>query len=593
MQRSLRVLALVLSLGLLLVSWSTNIYAQPNVEEPVVQSDFGATNVAWSVPQGSGSFILVVAGPNGYRFERTFQSGASMAFQAVDASGAPLADGLYVYELTQVQFDATNKTRAIGDDGRDAALYRELAQSQVNPSVTLAPVSGAFTIQNGTILDPNAAEEQTQATAQTQQGDSPAEVDAPLDQVIADDLIVQGSICTGFDCVNNENFGADTIRLKENNLRIHFDDTSSTGSFPNNDWRITANDQASGGANYLSIDDVTGARVPFKLTAGAPTNSFFMDSSGRVGLGTATPVLNVHIASGNTPATRLEQNGTSGFTAQTWDIAGNEANFFIRDITNGSQLPFKIQPGADTNSLTIESTNDVGVGTLSPSASLHVRRTDGTAQVLVEEASGTSAQRNLIKLLNANGNVALQFVRTDLDPDSDWKVGVRAAGFEINEASDGNAEFFLTSDGSLAIQGTLTTAGPTCSGGCRQQRDLFVKSASLLDKLSDVPMLQWSKSTVLSDDPDHPKSVTTFHLSPEMESFYEIYGLGLDGQSIAPLDVAAVALGSVQALKETVDAQNVQIAALEAQLAEMEVRMQRLEEMAHTHTYLPSVSTAP
>ena len=37
------------------------------------------------------------------------------------------------------------------------------------------------------------------------------------DQVILDDLVVDGSICVGQDCVNGESFGFDTIRLKENN----------------------------------------------------------------------------------------------------------------------------------------------------------------------------------------------------------------------------------------------------------------------------------------------------------------------------------------------------------------------------------------
>ena len=49
---------------------------------------------------------------------------------------------------------------------------------------------------------------------------------ARADQVILDDLIVQGSTCTGFDCVNNEVFGLDSLRLKENNLRIKFEDIS-------------------------------------------------------------------------------------------------------------------------------------------------------------------------------------------------------------------------------------------------------------------------------------------------------------------------------------------------------------------------------
>src|SRR5205085_5224679 len=67
------------------------------------------------------------------------------------------------------------------------------------------------------------------------------------DDVIPDDLIVQGSACIGLDCVNNESFGFDTIRLKENNTRIKFDDTSTGAGFPNHDWQLTANDSANGG----------------------------------------------------------------------------------------------------------------------------------------------------------------------------------------------------------------------------------------------------------------------------------------------------------------------------------------------------------
>src|ERR1700709_1525377 len=81
---------------------------------------------------------------------------------------------------------------------------------------------------------------------------------AVADQVIPDDLIVQGSTCVGLDCVNNESFGFDTIRLKENNTRIKFDDTSTLGGFAANDWQLTANDSAVGGLNKFSIENTTG-----------------------------------------------------------------------------------------------------------------------------------------------------------------------------------------------------------------------------------------------------------------------------------------------------------------------------------------------
>ncbi|TIV30601.1 MAG: hypothetical protein E5V99_17210, partial [Mesorhizobium sp.] len=74
--------------------------------------------------------------------------------------------------------------------------------------------------------------------------------DALADNVVANDQVVQGSLCVGLDCVDNESFGFNTIVMKENNTRIYFDDTSTNAGFAANDWALIANDSGSGGANY-------------------------------------------------------------------------------------------------------------------------------------------------------------------------------------------------------------------------------------------------------------------------------------------------------------------------------------------------------
>jgi hypothetical protein len=102
------------------------------------------------------------------------------------------------------------------------------------------------------------------------------------DQVIPDDLIVQGSNCVGLDCVDNESFGFDTLRLKENNTRIKFDDTSTSPGFPNNDWGLEANDAGSGGANRFMLSDATAGRVPFSVFAGAPADALVITAAGEV-----------------------------------------------------------------------------------------------------------------------------------------------------------------------------------------------------------------------------------------------------------------------------------------------------------------------
>jgi len=277
---------------------------------------------------------------------------------------------------------------------------------------------------------------------------------ALADQVILDDLIVDGSICAGMDCVNGESFGFDTIRIKENNLRIRAVDTSSTSSFPTNDWQITFNDSANGGANKFSIDDIDGGRTPFTLEAGAPSHSLYVDDGGRLGLGTSTPVVDVHVKSGNTPTLRLEQDGSSGFTPQTWDVAGNEAGFFIRDATNGSLLSLRIETSAPASSVHIDNTGNVGMGTSSPEAELHIRRTD---------ASST-------RLLLENTNAADQAVQIRLISDSDTNrriIGHNGSAVETQISLDNNKIVFAGSTTTSDTWATIDATGiVTNIGSC-------------------------------------------------------------------------------------------------------------------------------
>ncbi|MEZ5812486.1 MAG: hypothetical protein R3D45_13825 [Rhizobiaceae bacterium] len=290
------------------------------------------------------------------------------------------------------------------------------------------------------------------------------------------DVLIDGSLCVGIDCVlTGENFGSDTIRLKENNLRIHFDDTSTTGSFPFNDWRITINGQQNGDPNFFAIDDATAGTTPFRISAGAGNNALIVDDNGDVGIGTATPVLELHIADGDSPSIRLEQNNSSGFAAQTWDVAANETNFFIRDVNTSSNLPFRIQQGAQYGTLVVGRNGTVGIGfngnafpnqTTSPA--LEVRGVDGRGRLLVSNNSNVSAARNVAEFVN--------FGRPDLVlangfTGDEWSIGggtniVMKSGALGSDPSAKTTRFTLTNSGDLTITGSLVTGGPSCSGGC-------------------------------------------------------------------------------------------------------------------------------
>jgi hypothetical protein len=267
---------------------------------------------------------------------------------------------------------------------------------------------------------------------------------ANSDQQILDDLIVAGSACIGQDCVNGEVFSFDTIRLKENNLRIKFQDTSSSSSFPSNDWQITANDSSNGGMNKFSIDDIDGAKTPFTIEAGAPDAGIYLDNSGLLGLGTSTPAVPLHQKSGNTPAHRFEQDISGGFTAQTWDIGGNEINYFIRDVTNGSTLPFRLFPGAPSDSFTISATGAVVLGAVSAkdyygsSAILDLTGASGINPILGMDAAADSQYSSL------------SFSVADTDK---WQLSSRAnTDTALSATTDRFAFFNANSEEILTIQ---------------------------------------------------------------------------------------------------------------------------------------------
>ncbi|HBL29157.1 MAG TPA: hypothetical protein DD490_20190 [Acidobacteria bacterium] len=344
--------------------------SSPSRAEDLAAVDVGAHAVRWDLQGDFDGAVLTVSLPGGAVIRREVKAGQPVVFELDTAA----KDGTYRYELRGTpRLDEATRRELVA--ARKAGTEREVMQRLQNAGrlPREEPVqSGTFLVQDGALVGPGL--EEKPATA----ADRKVQVITLADQVFADDLIVQGSTCVGFDCVNNESFGFDTIRLKENSTRIKFDDTS-VSPFPLNDWQLTANDSASGGANKFSIEDITGAKVPFTVTAGAATNSIFVDSTGRVGFRTATPVLDLHVSTSNTPALRLEQNNSGGFTAQTWDIGGNEANFFVRDVTSGSRLPFRIRPGAPSSSIDISTDGDVGIGTASPDAKLEVESSAASA----------------------------------------------------------------------------------------------------------------------------------------------------------------------------------------------------------------------
>ena len=436
--------------------------------QPLATVALGGAEINWKPYVEYERLVLTVSLPDGEVFRQEFESGSAPSFKLAGEKGGALPDGLYGYELRltpNLPDEVKEALKAARENDNDAAVGREMKRQGKLPKAEIVQ-TGSFLIEKG-IVHMGSAEKAgaPRKVSRNHEFSNPVEPQnsqrerfrvlpaglSAFDQVIPDDLIVQGSACVGLDCVNNESFGFDTIRLKENNLRIKFEDTS-VGAFPTTDWQLTANDSVAGGANKFSIEDITAARVPFTITGGAATNSIFVDSTGRVGLRTSTPVLDLHVNTSNSPAHRLEQNSSGGFTAQTWDVAGNEANFFVRDVTGGSRLPFRIRPGAPTSSIDIAADGSVGIGTASPAEELHIRRDlNGDAATLNENVNNGTAAQSIVRVRSVTAETSL---RAHSDTRTAMRFGVTIAGFTEALTTAGNGFIVGTNNNTPLIMGT-------------------------------------------------------------------------------------------------------------------------------------------
>ena len=563
-------------------------------------------------PEGEfETYTLTISGPSGIVLRETFSGMHMASFEPVNAEGDILPDGSYTFEmiatpvLSGPQREAMLQARASGD-------YRAVkSMHMAGPMIK----SGHFTIKNGYFIV-DETEPRLAGSLQGSEGRDPGDSagnptggtgggspsqgsrfdDPARDQVILDDLIVDGSLCVGFDCVNGESFSFDTIRLKENNLRIRAQDTSTTASFPGRDWQITFNDSANGGLNKFSIDDIDGGRTPFTIEGNAPSHSLYVDDGGRLGLGTSIPVSDIHVVSGNTPTLRLEQNGSSGFAPQTWDVAGNETNFFIRDATNGSTLPLRIFPSASSSTLTVHS-DGVGFANASPNAEAHV-----TGQLLITATGDTATNPGSGAYISArgdgarifiddtqagagtipmtirnNGRVNVQMVDvTGAAGDGDWSYSVRAGdGFSITRAGSGVTDFEIDNSSNVVIQGTATANGVLLTSDRNAKKNFQnVDSLAVLDKVLNLPISTWQFK-------DRDESL---HMGPMAQDFYSAFGLGSSDTTISMTDSQGVALSAIQGLNKIIQDKDAKIEALTqqanqqaAQLAAQEARLKALE----------------
>jgi len=289
------------------------------MERPPARIVATARAIEWHSSAEPAAALLSVQRPDGEVMTETFAAGSNPTLR-LDGLG----DGTYSYEL-------------------------RIGQPNSAPVVQ----SGSFTVANGAIVSPSAIER-------------PHLRPAP-ETLFTDDVSAKGGVCAGFDCTSPESYGAATLKLKANNTRLKFEDTSTSPGFPTTDWQLSANDTFSGGLNKFFVEDLTAATVPFLIEGATPTNALYLDSTGRIGFGTSTPAKNLDISDPISPAIRMEQSASP---FQAWDIVANNNNFYVRDV-NHEFNPFIVRPSAGDNALVLDASGRIGLGVSSPLYQIH------------------------------------------------------------------------------------------------------------------------------------------------------------------------------------------------------------------------------
>ena len=167
---------------------------------------------------------------------------------------------------------------------------------------------------------------------------------------------ITGNLCAGsVDCVGTPPDDITARDIFEPTFRI--DDTGGDTGL----WGITR-----AGALGFQVRDLVAGTNPFSIEDGTPSNTLYLDSAGRAGIGTTIPAGELHVrgTSSNTDM-YVERIGTSPSAA----LLSAQADLVAFGTISND--PFAIA----TNNVTrmfITTGGNVGINTSVPSASLHV-----------------------------------------------------------------------------------------------------------------------------------------------------------------------------------------------------------------------------
>jgi hypothetical protein len=500
---------------------------------PLAEMALSASQIDWQPAADSERLTLTVAGPDGLWLHREFEAGQSASLSLSEPEGERLPDGSYTWEL-----------RVVSPPGKQ-------------PQKPLVE-SGHFFVKDGSFV---AARKKAPA----------APPRPPLSLLTAESsidgpLAVIGNACIGTSCTSTS---ADysTLKLKAPQPNILFDDDFVEGGSTPHDWALFINPSS---AAEFSIADFENGLIPFTIAGGAPNSSLYVSGNGNLGLGTATPAVRLDVKANATgqATERLQNSSATGYSGTEYlDNAGTVGLFFGLDNANNNtrlnsvaNKPIVLLTNSSER-MRVTSAGDIGIGTNSPAAQLHVRDTASGGKIIAENASSTTTPREMLEIKN-NGGAA--FILKDTTAAQRWAAIAFGSSFLIDNQAIAGTEYVFSPTGNLTIAGVLTQGSDRDT-----KRDIVpVQPEEILAKVANLPIATWNRKT-------DPPSVR--HMGPMAQDFAAAFRLGDDDRHIATLDVDGVSLASIQALHRMVTEKEAEIAELRRENADLARRLATLE----------------
>jgi hypothetical protein len=274
-------------------------------------------------------------------------------------------------------------------------------------------------------------------------------------------------------------------------------------------------------------------------------------------------------------ALQWDATGSVAVDAGTLNAGGLAPGLVFGGLGSGEGIASKRTAGANqfalnfhtsfSNRMTILSTGDIGIGTLSPVRRLHVMDGSGPTR--------------------AGGSIQVGMTTTGGDP----KLVYFGDGDYVHIGENGSDDtlelkatrFFFTG-GNLGIgindptNKIAVAGGAYCTGtqwvnaSDRERKEGFqaVDSEAVLQRVAALPLSTWN----YKEDP------SSRHVGPTAQDFHAAFGFGNDAKAIGTVDADGVALAAIQGLNRKLAQQTAALKARDAELQALTTTVAELQQ---------------